>query len=513
RWHREEEVESSLSQGVLCHNKRIHPVTQPSPGRMSTVAEQPPHEPSPKQVKDEAVDEDDVSSDDKDNDENAAPADRKPRRELPPATVAILKTWMLSPEHVKHPYPTDEDKKMLLEKTGINMKQLTNWFTNARKRIWKPMMRREHSRQLQSSFARDVQLREGQMGPRGPPPMVHHGSHPSDHPFSHPNDPYQAYPPPPHNDPRGYHHHPHLLERRVSDYPVRSHEYPPAPYPPAPVAYFEPRSHRSVSESVVDRLQHHRVGSHHGHHPYAPPHHPIPSSFETILQARLPPRTDRSASDASQKQLPSPPKGSPPEKDESDGSKEKRARRTSLLPPHVIRILKDWMMSPEHLEHPYPTDVEKKALCDETGLDMCQLNNWFANNRKRLWKPTMANRTKERLQLYSNESIRSIIYNGKSAAPTAPRRSFTVNPALPAVTTLPALVPPPAPATFQPAVPREGRSHTLDIGHFRRSRMNFQDILNASSDRAPVVLPPLTRPHASGSVGHDDHLPPLKGLM
>lgn len=32
------------------------------------------------------------------------------------------------------------------------MKQLTNWFTNARKRIWKPMMRREHSRQLQSAM-------------------------------------------------------------------------------------------------------------------------------------------------------------------------------------------------------------------------------------------------------------------------------------------------------------------------------------------------------------------------
>ncbi|CAI5733104.1 unnamed protein product [Peronospora destructor] len=75
---------------------------------------------------------------------------KKSRRELPPHTVAILKGWMLSREHVKHPYPTDEDKQMLLKKTGISMKQLTNWFTNARKRIWKPMMRREHSRQMQS---------------------------------------------------------------------------------------------------------------------------------------------------------------------------------------------------------------------------------------------------------------------------------------------------------------------------------------------------------------------------
>ncbi|CAI5738742.1 unnamed protein product [Hyaloperonospora brassicae] len=77
---------------------------------------------------------------------------KKSRRELPPHTVAILKGWMLSREHVKHPYPTDEDKQVLLKKTGISMKQLTNWFTNARKRIWKPMMRREHSRQMQSAI-------------------------------------------------------------------------------------------------------------------------------------------------------------------------------------------------------------------------------------------------------------------------------------------------------------------------------------------------------------------------
>ncbi|RHY43737.1 hypothetical protein DYB38_011710, partial [Aphanomyces astaci] len=185
------------------------------------------------------------------NDENATPdddaqasgGDRKPRRELPPATVKILKDWMLSTEHIKHPYPTDDDKKKLLETTGINMKQLTNWFTNARKRIWKPMMRREHSRQLQTSL--DIEASSG--------------------------------------------------------------------------------------------------------------------------TAALPVATDSTA---------------------------------SYSYPIPLFILKDWMLSPEHVEHPYPTDLEKKQLCDETGLDLCQLNNWFANNRKRLWKPTMANRSKA---LYTNE--------------------------------------------------------------------------------------------------------------
>lgn len=109
----------------------------------------------PRKAKVEADDDDDKkSSGGGDGTDGPATASgtKKSRRELPPHTVAILKGWMLSPEHVKHPYPTDEDKQTLLKKTGINMKQLTNWFTNARKRIWKPMMRREHSRQLQSAI-------------------------------------------------------------------------------------------------------------------------------------------------------------------------------------------------------------------------------------------------------------------------------------------------------------------------------------------------------------------------
>ncbi|KAE9012441.1 hypothetical protein PR003_g16179 [Phytophthora rubi] len=96
----------------------------------------------------------DTSDADKSKEQQQQPS-KKSRRELPPHTVAILKGWMLSREHVKHPYPTDEDKQMLLKKTGISMKQLTNWFTNARKRIWKPMMRREHSRQMQSAMEFD----------------------------------------------------------------------------------------------------------------------------------------------------------------------------------------------------------------------------------------------------------------------------------------------------------------------------------------------------------------------
>ena len=67
----------------------------------------------------------------------------KSRRELPAGAVAILKAWLLSPEHFTHPYPTPQDQIVLMEKTGIDKKQLKNWFTNARRRIWKPMLKKQ----------------------------------------------------------------------------------------------------------------------------------------------------------------------------------------------------------------------------------------------------------------------------------------------------------------------------------------------------------------------------------
>ncbi|CAK4193175.1 unnamed protein product [Aphanomyces euteiches] len=463
----------------------------------------------------------DREQDDDPNDENATPEDsaptnedRKPRRELPPATVQILKNWMLSPEHVKHPYPTDDDKKMLLEKTGINMKQLTNWFTNARKRIWKPMMRREHSRQMQNNFGREA-------------------------PPSSTSLPLDAMPPPPSHYDRYEHRTPQatglpqsgpfpIMERRyslpqTSEFAPRPRnpQYPPfmtqprMPYlQPPPLShdhplphrpFFPPRSGRSASESVAQ--------SYDRYHSQDPS---LPSAYQST-KSQLPPRLERSLSDLS---------GSPSKKRKEDledfGAADKRVRRSALLPPHVIKILKDWMLSPEHLEHPYPTDTEKKQLCEATGLDLSQLNNWFANNRKRLWKPTMANRSKA---LYSNESIRKLIFKSEgdgpastvssatSAAPEMPLsgRVFNVNANLGmpsslgdrAQTTMQLPPPPAAPAaaigssslhsrypfpTMASSVsalpPREGRSHTLDMGHFRRSRMNFQDVLNSTTSSA-----------------------------
>eukprot|EP00548_Thalassiothrix_antarctica_P010425 CAMPEP_0194157504 /NCGR_PEP_ID=MMETSP0152-20130528/72283_1 /TAXON_ID=1049557 /ORGANISM="Thalassiothrix antarctica, Strain L6-D1" /LENGTH=99 /DNA_ID=CAMNT_0038865947 /DNA_START=35 /DNA_END=331 /DNA_ORIENTATION=+ len=61
---------------------------------------------------------------------------QKPHRKsssLPAETVEYLKAWMMSPEHVAHPYPTEQEKSQIMADTGIELKQLTNWFVNNRK--------------------------------------------------------------------------------------------------------------------------------------------------------------------------------------------------------------------------------------------------------------------------------------------------------------------------------------------------------------------------------------------
>ncbi|CAI4481675.1 AKH_1a_G0018870.mRNA.1.CDS.1 [Saccharomyces cerevisiae] len=54
------------------------------------------------------------------------------RSNLPKATVSILNKWLH--EHVNNPYPTVQEKRKLLAKTGLTKLQISNWFINARRR-------------------------------------------------------------------------------------------------------------------------------------------------------------------------------------------------------------------------------------------------------------------------------------------------------------------------------------------------------------------------------------------
>ncbi|TYI75483.1 hypothetical protein E1A91_D06G008000v1 [Gossypium mustelinum] len=62
----------------------------------------------------------------------------RPVRGLPQTSVAILRSWLF--QHFLHPYPTDSVKLMLSSQTGLTKNQVSNWFINARVRLWKPMI-------------------------------------------------------------------------------------------------------------------------------------------------------------------------------------------------------------------------------------------------------------------------------------------------------------------------------------------------------------------------------------
>eukprot|EP00803_Ostreobium_quekettii_P001556 evm.model.scf_55.4 EVM.evm.TU.scf_55.4 scf_55:100049-105805(+) len=50
----------------------------------------------------------------------------------------VLKEWLF--QRFDKPYPTDQDKKLLAAVTGMTKTQVSNWFINARVRIWQPLV-------------------------------------------------------------------------------------------------------------------------------------------------------------------------------------------------------------------------------------------------------------------------------------------------------------------------------------------------------------------------------------
>ncbi|XP_068646418.1 uncharacterized protein [Aristolochia californica] len=78
----------------------------------------------------------------------------RPQRGLPERAVAVLRAWLF--EHFLHPYPTDTDKHMLAAQTGLSRNQVSNWFINARVRVWKPMVEEIHMLETKGSGEMDL---------------------------------------------------------------------------------------------------------------------------------------------------------------------------------------------------------------------------------------------------------------------------------------------------------------------------------------------------------------------
>lgn len=58
--------------------------------------------------------------------------------------LLVLKKWFL--DNWENPYLTREQLSELCQKTGLDKRQVSNWFLNARKRHWKPLNKKGQNR-------------------------------------------------------------------------------------------------------------------------------------------------------------------------------------------------------------------------------------------------------------------------------------------------------------------------------------------------------------------------------
>eukprot|EP00794_Sanderia_malayensis_P020299 gene20299-22288_t len=72
-----------------------------------------------------------------DDDDNERPKQKK-RGIFPKMATNIMKAWLF--QHLAHPYPSEDQKRILANDTGLTILQVNNWFINARRRIVQPMI-------------------------------------------------------------------------------------------------------------------------------------------------------------------------------------------------------------------------------------------------------------------------------------------------------------------------------------------------------------------------------------
>ncbi|KAM3709434.1 hypothetical protein ACJW31_02G172100 [Castanea mollissima] len=86
----------------------------------------------------------------------------RPQRGLPERSVNILRAWLF--EHFLHPYPSDADKHLLARQTGLSRNQVSNWFINARVRLWKPMVEEMYQQETKEEDAPEEREKDSSSG-------------------------------------------------------------------------------------------------------------------------------------------------------------------------------------------------------------------------------------------------------------------------------------------------------------------------------------------------------------
>ncbi|KDQ11109.1 hypothetical protein BOTBODRAFT_114847, partial [Botryobasidium botryosum FD-172 SS1] len=52
------------------------------------------------------------------------------RGKLPKQVTETLRAWLMA--HTEHPYPSEDEKRMLCRQTSLSMSQVSNWMINVR---------------------------------------------------------------------------------------------------------------------------------------------------------------------------------------------------------------------------------------------------------------------------------------------------------------------------------------------------------------------------------------------
>ncbi|CAL9092282.1 unnamed protein product [Musa textilis] len=92
----------------------------------------------------------------------------RPQRGLPERSVNILRSWLF--EHFLHPYPSDADKHLLARQTGLSRNQVSNWFINARVRLWKPMVEDMYQQEFKEEGEESEKGETSRQRAQSPPP-------------------------------------------------------------------------------------------------------------------------------------------------------------------------------------------------------------------------------------------------------------------------------------------------------------------------------------------------------
>uniref|UniRef100_A0A0E0KIM5 Homeobox domain-containing protein n=1 Tax=Oryza punctata TaxID=4537 RepID=A0A0E0KIM5_ORYPU len=131
----------------------------------------------------------------------------RPQRGLPERSVNILRSWLF--EHFLHPYPSDADKHLLARQTGLSRNQVSNWFINARVRLWKPM--------IEEMYQQECKELEGSSGGGGGAGGPESGNDPSGADDTHS----------PTTTGGAHHQHRHQVEHGASSGAAMSHKHEP----------------------------------------------------------------------------------------------------------------------------------------------------------------------------------------------------------------------------------------------------------------------------------------------